>query len=175
MNVYLKVEEGQKYYIRNITWVGNTVYSTDLLQRQLGMKKGDVYNQKLLDKRLTQDEDAVGNTYWNHGYLFYQLNPTEVNVVGDSIDLEMRIIEGQQANISHVRINGNDKLYENVIRRELHTKPGDLFNKEAMIRSARDLASMGHFDPEQVSPDVKPNYEDGTVDINWNLVRDRRA
>ena len=171
VNVYLKVEEGQKYYIRNITWVGNTVYSTDLLQRQLGMKKGDVYNQKLLDKRLTQDEDAVGNTYWNHGYLFYQLNPTEVNVVGDSIDLEMRIIEGQQANISHVRINGNDKLYENVIRRELHTKPGDLFNKEAMIRSARDLASMGHFDPEQVSPDVKPNYEDGTVDINWNLVQ----
>ena len=169
VNIYLKVDEGQKYYIRNITWVGNTVYGTDLLQRKLGMEKGDVYNQRLLDKRLKEDDDAVGNIYWDHGYLFYQLQPTEVNIVGDSIDLEMRIFEGQQAHISHVRINGNDHLYENVIRRELHTKPGDLFNKEALIRSAREIASMGHFDPEHVEPDYKPNFDDGTVDITWNL------
>ena len=169
VNVYVKVEEGQRYYLRNITWVGNTVYPTEFLSRSLGMQKGDVYNQKLLDKRLTKDDDAVGNNYWNNGYLFYQLFPTEVNIVGDSIDLEMRISEGTQAHINRVRINGNDRLYENVIRRELRTKPGDLFSKEALERSARELASMGHFDPEKCSPDVQPNYNDGSVDINWNL------
>ena len=169
VNVYVKIEEGQKYYIRNITWVGNTVYTTEYLSRLLEMQKGDVYNQKLLHKRLSEDEDAVGNAYWNNGYLFYNLQPTEINIVGDSIDLEMRIFEGQQAHINRVRINGNDRLYENVVRRELRTKPGDLFSKEALQRSARELASMGHFDPEAVNPDVKPNYEDGTVDINWDL------
>ena len=169
VNIHIKVDEGKKYYLRNVTWVGNTVYSTDYLNALLGMKKGDVYDQKLLNKRLTEDEDAVGNQYWNHGYLFYNLQPTEVNIVGDSIDLEMRIVEGQQAHLNKVRINGNDRLYENVVRRELRTKPGDLFSKEALHRSARELATMGHFDAEKVSPDVRPNYEDGTVDINWNL------
>jgi len=169
VNIFIKVNEGKKYFLRNVTWVGNTVYSTDYLSAVLGMKKGDVYNQKLMNKRLTEDEDAVGNAYWDHGYLFYNLQPTEVNIVGDSIDLEMRIVEGQQAHLNHVRINGNDRLYENVVRRELRTKPGDLFSKAALQRSARELASMGHFDPEKVNPDVKPNYEDGTVDINWNL------
>ena len=171
VNIYVKVDEGKKYFIRNITWVGNTIYPTDNLSRVLGMDKGDVYNQKLLKKRLSEDDDAVGNLYWNNGYLFYNLQPTEVNIVGDSIDLEMRILEGPQAHINRVRINGNDRLYENVIRRELRTKPGDLFSKDALQRSARELASMGHFDPEQVNPDVKPNYDDGTVDINWNLVQ----
>lgn len=171
VNIYIKVDEGQKYYLRNITWAGNTVYSTDYLSALLGMQKGDVYNQKQLSKRLSEDEDAVGNSYWNNGYLFYNLNPTEVNIVGDSIDLEMRIVEGPQAHIDHVRINGNDRLYENVVRRELRTKPGDLFSKEALQRSARELGSMGHFDPEKVNPDVKPNYENGTVDINWNLAQ----
>ena len=169
VDIHIKVDEGKKYYLRNVTWVGNTVYSTDYLNALLGMKKGDVYDQKLLNKRLTEDEDAVGNQYWNHGYLFYNLQPTEVNIVGDSIDLEMRIVEGQQAHLNKVRINGNDRLYENVVRRELRTKPGDLFSKEALQRSARELATMGHFDAEKVSPDVRPNYEDGTVDINWNL------
>ena len=169
VNIHIKVNEGKKYYLRNITWVGNTVYSTDYLSAVLGMKKGDVYDQKLLNKRLTEDEDAVGNQYWNHGYLFYNLQPTEVNIVGDSIDLEMRIVEGQQAHLNKVRINGNDRLYENVVRRELRTKPGDLFSKESLQRSARELATMGHFDAEKVNPDVRPNYEDGTVDINWNL------
>ena len=169
VSLYLKIDEGQRYYIRNITWVGNTVVTSDYLNQLLGMKKGDVYNQKLLSKRLSEDDDAVGNYYWNNGYLFYRLDPTEVNIVGDSIDLEMRISENQQAHISHVRIYGNDRLYEEVVRRELRTKPGDLFSKDALMRSAREIQSMGFFDPEKVNPDIQPNYEDGTVDINWPL------
>lgn len=169
VSIYIKVDEGQKYYIRNIHWVGNTVYNSDYLGKVLGMESGDVYNQKLMDKRLKEDEDAVGNLYYNNGYVFSYIIPTEINIVGDSIDLEMRVQEGPQAHLSHVRINGNDRLYENVVRRELHTKPGDLFSKEALMRSARELASVGHFDPEKVAPDVVPNGETGTVDINWNL------
>ena len=169
VNVLVRLDEGQRYYLRNITWVGNTVVTTDYLNTALGMKKGDVYNQKLMNKRLSEDDDAIGNYYWNNGYLFYNLQPTEVNIVGDSIDLEMRIQEGTQAHISHVRIYGNDRLYEEVVRRELRTKPGDLFSKDAIQRSAREIASMGFFDPEKVNPDIKPNYEDGTVDINWEL------
>ena len=169
VNVYIKIDEGQKYYLRNITWVGNTVVSSDYLNMLLGMKSGDVYNQKEMRKRLSEDEDAVGNYYWNNGYLFYNLQPTEVNIVGDSIDVEMRITEGQQAHISHVRIYGNDRLYEDVVRREMKVKPGDLFSKDALMRTAREIASMGFFDPEKVNPDIQPNYEDGTVDINWPL------
>ena len=169
VDIYIKVSEGQKYYIRNIEWVGNTVYNTAQLQNLLNINPGDVYNQKLLNKRLQEDEDAVGNLYYNNGYVFSSIQPTEVNIDGDSIDLEMRVMEGPQAHLSHVRINGNDRIYENVVRRELHTKPGDLFSKDALMRSAREIASMGHFDPEKVNPDIKPNGEDGTVDINWNL------
>ncbi len=169
LNVYVKIDEGEKYYLRNVTWVGNTVVNTDYLNHVLGMKKGDVYNQKLLNKRLREDEDAVSNYYYNTGYVFSSVEPTEVNIVGDSIDLEMRIAEGPQAHLSNVRIFGNDRLYEEVVRRELRTKPGDLFSKDALMRSAREIASMGYFDPEKVEPDVQPNYEDGTVDINWNL------
>lgn len=169
VDVYIKVEEGQKYYIRNITWVGNTVYPSDNLAMQLQMKKGDVYNQKLMNDRLTKDDDAIGNNYYNRGYVFYNLDPVEVNIVGDSIDLEMRIIEGPQASISKVRINGNDRLYENVVRRELRTKPGDLFSKEALERSYREIAQMGHFNPENIQPDIQPDATSGTVDINWNL------
>ena len=175
VNVYVKVEEGDRYYVRNISWVGNTVIPTNRVGNRaglndlLGMKKGDVYNQKLLKKRLSEDEDAIGNFYWNNGYLFYRLEPTEVNIVGDSIDLEMRIEEGTQAHISHVRIYGNDRLYEEVVRRELRTKPGVLFSKDAIQRSAREIASTGFFDPEKVNPDIKPNYDEGSVDINWEL------
>ena len=169
MSTYIKVDEGKKYYLRNITWVGNTKYNTDMLNKLFTMERGDVYNQKLMNKRLSEDEDAVGNLYYNNGYVFSRIEPTEVNIVGDSIDLEMRVTEGPQAHLNHVRINGNDRLYENVVRRELRTKPGDLFSKEALMRSARELASMGHFDPEKVVPDVKPDYESGTVDVNWNL------
>ena len=171
VDIYVKVEEGQKYYIRNIEWVGNTIYSTDDLNRILRMKKGDVYNQKLLADRTTNDEDAIGNLYYNNGYVFYELDPVEINVDGDSIDLEMRIREGMQATIRHVSISGNDRVYENVVRRELRTKPGDLFSKEALERSYREIASMGHFDPEQINQDmVHPNPSNGTVDIDWGLV-----
>jgi outer membrane protein insertion porin family len=169
VNVFFKIEEGEKYYLRNISWVGNTVISTDNLNAMLGMKSGDVYNQKLMKKRLNEDEDAVGNYYYNNGYVFSSIDPTDINIVGDSIDVEMRITEGPQAHLNMVRIFGNDRLYEEVVRRELRTKPGDLFSKDALMRSAREIASMGYFDPESVNPDVKPNYEDGTVDINWNL------
>ena len=168
-NVYVKIDEGQKYYLRNISWVGNTVANTDFLDRLLGMKGGDVYNQKQLDKRLNSDEDGVHDYYYNNGYVFSQIDPVEVNITGDSIDLEIRVTEGPQAYLNNVRIYGNDRLYEEVVRRELRTKPGDLFSKEALMRSAREIASMGHFEPETINPDVKPNGEDGTVDINWNL------
>ena len=171
VDIYIKVEEGKQYFLRNVTWVGNTVYSTDYLSALLSMKKGDVYNQKLLRKRLNEDDDAVGNLYYNNGYVFSNINPAEVNIDGDSIDLEMRVTEGPQAYLSHIRINGNTRLYENVVRRELRTKPGDLFSKDAVMRSVRELASMGHFDPEKMNPDIKPNYEDGTVDINYDLVQ----
>ena len=169
VNVYMKIYEGDKYYLRDITWVGNTVYPSDYLGEKLQMKQGDVYNQKLLNDRLTGDEDAIGNDYYNHGYVFYSLDPVEVNIDGDSIDLEMRITEGPQATISHVRINGNDRLYEDIVRRELRTRPGDLFSKEALERSYREIAQMGHFNPENIKPDVQPNVQDGTVDINWGL------
>lgn len=169
VNVWIKVSEGQKYHIRKIHWVGNTVYTTDYLQRVLGMNPGDVYNQKLLDKRLKSDDDAVGNLYYNNGYVFSNIDPVEQNIEGDSIDLEMRVQEGPQAHLSHVRIYGNNRLYENVVRRELRTKPGDLFSKDAIMRSYREIASMGHFDPEKINPDVKPDYESGTVDLNWML------
>ncbi len=169
VNIYLRIDEGSKYYLRNINWVGNTVVNTDYLNAVLGMKEGDVYNQKQLNKRLHEDDDAVANYYYNNGYVFSSVEPTEINIVGDSIDLEMRITEGPQAHLNNVRIFGNDRLYEEVVRRELRTKPGDLFSKEALMRSAREIAQMGYFDAETINPEVKPNYEDGTVDINWNL------
>lgn len=124
VNVYMEIDEGDKYYLRNVTWVGNTLYPSEQLNYLLRMKKGDVYNQKLLNERLSTDEDAIGNLYYNNGYLFYNLDPVEINIDGDSIDLEMRIYEGRQATINKIKINGNDRLYENVVRRELRTRPG---------------------------------------------------
>ncbi len=168
VNIYISIEEGQKYYIRNIEWVGNTLYPTDVLNKLLQMKKGDVYNQTLMNERLMTDEDAVGNLYYNNGYVFSRIDPVETNIVGDSIDLEMRIFEGPQARISHVRISGNDRVYENVIRRELRNKPGDLFSREALMRSFREVVSLGHFD-ESSEPKVEPDRVNGTVDINWGL------
>ena len=170
VDVYMRIEEGQKYYLRNITWVGNTLYTAEQLALYLQMKKGDVYNQKLLDQRLNTDDDAVGNLYYNNGYLFYHLDPVEVNIVGDSVDLEMRISEGRQATINKIMISGNNRLYENVVRRELFIRPGQLFNREALMRSYREIAQMGHFDPEQINPNIQPRPEDGTVDIDWELV-----
>ena len=170
VDVYMQVEEGDKYYLRNVTWVGNTLYPSEQLNYLLRMKKGDVYNQKLLGERTSTDEDAIGNLYYNNGYLFYNLEPVEVNIVGDSIDLEMRIFEGRQATINKILINGNDRLYENVVRRELRTRPGQLFSREDLMRSMREIQQMGHFDPENIKPDVRPNPEQGTVDIAYDLV-----
>ena len=169
VDVYITLEEGKKYYINDITWVGNTVLNTEALDAILGFNKGDVYNQKQLDKRTTEDEDAVANYYMNNGYLFFRLIPIEKNIIGDSVDLEMRIVEGPQARINNVIINGNDRLYEKVIRRELYIRPGELFSKSDLIRSLREIAQTGHFNPENMNPDVSPNKEDGTVDVALNL------
>lgn len=169
VDIKIYVEEGQRYYLRNVNWVGNTVYNTNVLNQILNMKKGDVYNQTLLKKRLTADDDAVGNQYYNNGYVFCSLDPVEINIVGDSIDLEMRISEGPQARISHVKITGNDRVYENVVRRELRNKPGDLFSKEALERSYREIGSMGHFNPESIKYDIQPDRANGTVDLGWGL------
>ena len=169
VDVYINVDEGKRYYIKDITWVGNTIYDNNHLDYYLGMKPGDVYNQKLLNKRLNEDEDAVANLYMNNGYLFYELMPVEREIDGDSISLEMRMVEGPQARINNVVINGNDRLYEKVIRRELRVRPGDLFSKNDLIRSVREIAQTGHFNPETMDPKVEPNQENGTVDIVLNL------
>lgn len=169
VDVYINLEEGKKYYLSDISWVGNTLYSTDQLDYLLGMKPGDVYNQKLLNKRLTTDDDAVSNAYMDKGYLFYQLVPIEKNITGDSIDLELRMFEGPQARINKVVINGNDRLYEKVVRRDLRVKPGELFSKNDVMRSLREIAQTGHFDPENMNPDIQPNEENGTVDVVFNL------
>lgn len=171
VDIAIKVHEGERYYIRSINWVGNTKFSSDNLQAVLDMKPGDVYNQTKLQKRLTEDDDAVGNTfYYNQGYIFYNADPVEVNIENDSIDLEIRVTEGIQATINKVTISGNDRVYEDVIRRELRTKPGMLFSREDLMRSLREVAQMGHFDPENLRPDVNPDPESGTVDIGYDLV-----
>ncbi|MBP3738526.1 MAG: outer membrane protein assembly factor BamA [Muribaculaceae bacterium] len=169
VDVHITVEEGPRYYINSVSWVGNTVYPASLLDEVLGIRKGDVYNQKLLNKRTQEDDDAVANLYMNNGYLFYQLIPVEAKVQGDSIDLEMRMYEGKQARINKVVINGNDRLYEKVVRRELRIRPGDLFSKNDLMRSAREIAQTGHFDPEKMDIRPEPNEENGTVDIILNL------
>ena len=169
VDVYLTVNEGKRYYISDISWVGNTVYPSRTLNEVLGIKKGDVYNQKLLNKRTQDDDDAVANLYLNNGYLFYRLMPIETRIEGDSIDLEMRMYEGKQARINKVVINGNDRLYEKVVRRELRVRPGDLFSKDDLMRSVREIAQTGHFDPEKMDIRPEPNPDNGTVDIILNL------
>ena len=169
VDVYLTVEEGKKYYISDINWVGNTVYPTEVLSNILGIYPGDVYNQPLLEKRLRTDDDAVSNYYLDNGYLFFELVPIEENIKGDSISLQLRVMEGPQARVNKVIINGNDQLFEKVIRRELRVHPGDLFSKSDLMRSAREIAASGHFNPETMDIRPEPNENDGTVDILFNL------
>ncbi len=169
VDVKLQVEEGQQYFLRKIDWVGNKLYPTNALNMVLHMQRGDVYNQKMLNERLTSDEDAINNEYRNNGYLWAVVTPVEVNIDGDSIDLEVRISESRQATINQVSISGNDRVYENVVRRELYTKPGMLYNQDAVIRSMREIQQMGHFDPESCTPNLNPDPENGTVDIAWPL------
>lgn len=170
VTVYLTIDEGKKYYFRNIKWIGNTIYPYEYLDMILGIKKGDVYNQKHLMERLKTDEnDAVSKLYQDRGYLFSDIEPVEVMIENDSIDFEMRIYEGKPATINEITIKGNTRVYEHVVRRELRTKPGQLYSQSDIMRSLRELAQMGHFDQEKIKPDIKPNQEDGTVDIEYQL------
>jgi outer membrane protein insertion porin family len=170
VNLHLALEEGSKYYFGDITWIGNTLYPGEYLSQVLGIKRGSVFDQTVLDERLFMDEDAVNSLYLDNGYLFFSLEPVEVKVEDDTIDFEMRIYEGKQATINKIIIEGNTKTNEHVIRRELRTNPGDLFSKQDIIRSVRELAQLGHFDPEQINPEPIPNQADGTVDLKYSLV-----
>ncbi len=169
VDIDVYIEEGNKYYLGDIKWVGNSIYTGEYLSRVLGMKRGDVYDTKKLNKRLFEEDDAVHNLYMDNGYLFSNISPVEARVEGDTIDLEMRVVEGTQATINEVIINGNDKTKEHVVRREIRTKPGQLFSKSELIRTVRELAQLGHFNPETINPVPQPNYENGTVDIVYNL------
>jgi len=170
LNLYLNMEEGDKYYFGDITWVGNTKYPSEFLSAVLGIEKGDVFDQTVLDERLLMDEDAVNGVYLNNGYLFSSITPVETSVDDDTIDFEMRIYEGEIATINKVIITGNDRTNEHVVRREIRTLPGDKFSKAELIRTVRELANLGHFDPEQIEPSPIPNQADGTVDIEYKLV-----
>ena len=169
VDVYLTIEEGNKYVFGDISWVGNTVYPYDYLDAVLGIKKGDTYNLNELNKRLNEDDDAVAKLYTDQGYLFFNVTPVEVRIDNDSIDFEMRMYEGKPATINEINIVGNTRVHEHVVRRELYTKPGQLYSQSDIMRSLRELAQMGHFDQEKLIPDIQPNPEDGTVDITYQL------
>lgn len=171
IDIYLNFNEGQRYYIRDVEWVGNTIYTTEGLNGILRMKKGDVYNQTHIDKRLlaSGDDDAVANYYFNDGYVFNRVTPVEKKIEGDSIDLEIRIYEGKQATINKINIYGNTMVYEEVVRRELKLKPGDLFSMEAFKSSVQEIMQMGFFDPEGIKPEPIPDQNNNTVDINLGL------
>ena len=169
VDVYLTIDEGNKYVFGDISWVGNTVYPYDYLDAVLGIKKGDTYNLVELNKRLNEDDDAVAKLYTDQGYLFFNVTPVEVRIDNDSIDFEMRMYEGKPATINEINIVGNTRVHEHVVRRELYTKPGQLYSQSDIMRSLRELAQMGHFDQEKLIPDIQPNPEDGTVDITYQL------
>lgn len=169
IGIVLKVEEGPKYHYRSINWVGNSKFPDEVLNEILGIKEGDVYDKTLLEERLLIDDNSVTTTYMDGGHLFFSVEPVEVKVANDSIDLEMRIFEGEQATINNIIIQGNTKTHENVIRRELFTKPGELFSKTGITRSVRQLATMGHFDPEKLDVTPLPNMADGTVDLVYTV------
>lgn len=170
LNLYINIEQGNLYHFGDITWIGNTKFPSEYLSARLGVSKGDIFDQTVLDERLFIDEDAVNGVYLDNGYLFFQLTPVEVSVQEDTIDFEMRIYEGDIALINKVIISGNDRTNEHVVRRELRTMPGDKFSKSELIRTVRELANLGHFDPEQIEPNPIPNQADGTVDIEYKLV-----
>jgi outer membrane protein insertion porin family len=167
----IKVDEGNRYFFRHIAWKGNTIYETKYLNQVLGINRGDVYNQELLDNRLkfSQDGRDVSSLYLDNGYLFFNVDPVEVAVDGDSIDLEMRIYEGPQATIDRVVINGNDRTHDHVIRRELHTRPGDKFSRSDIIRSQREIINLGYFNPEALGINTPVNPQRGTVDIEYTV------
>lgn len=163
------LDEGNQYHLRDVKWVGNTVYPSPVLDQMLGMGKSDVYDQELLQKRLFVDENSVSTMYMDEGYLFFNIQPVETDVSNDSVTLEMRIMEGPQATISAVEILGNDRTNEHVIRRELRTYPGDLFSKTNIMRSMRELAALGYFNPETLGINPIPNVADGTVKLQYTV------
>ena len=172
VDVMLALEEGKKYYFREIDWVGNYVYEDATLSAVLGIKKGDAYDMEKVQERLNFNPNGadVSSLYMDDGYLFFNVDPVEVRIEGDSIDLEMRVFEGAQATISKVIIKGNDRTSDHVIRREIRTLPGQKFNRSLLIRTQRELSQMGYFDPEQIGLNPIPNPAEGTVDIEYTLV-----
>jgi len=170
INIYLKISEGEQYFFRNITWVGNTKYTSEQLTKMLDIKKGDFYDQARLENRLSIEDDAVGNLYLNDGYLFFQSIPRELKIENDSVDLEIMVFEGPQAEIDRIAVSGNTRTNDRVPIRELRTIPGELFSKTDIIRSVRELAQLGSFDPEQLAPMPSPNQVKGTVDIDYKVV-----
>jgi outer membrane protein insertion porin family len=174
VKINLKVHEGKRYYFRNISWVGNTKYPTYMLNELLRIEKGDIYDQVLLNERLiTDDQSVLTFLYQDNGYIFSRMTPVETNIVGDSIDLEIQVMEGEQAYIGRVNISGNTKTNEHVIRRELRTVPGDLFSYSKYKESIRMLQSMRYFDAEELGKNapnfISPNQSEGTVDINYDF------
>lgn len=173
LNIDLKVDEGNKYYFGNIAWKGNTKYSDSLLQAIMGIRKGDVYNLETLNRRLgkelTPEGGDISGLYMDEGHLFFRADAVETAVYNDTIDHEIRIVEGPEATIRTVGIFGNEKTKDHVVRRELRTMPGEIFRRSDLIRSQRELANLQYFNQETINPNVVPNQEDGTVDINWKL------
>lgn len=172
IDLKLKLYEGRKYYFRNITWTGNYLYSATTLNKVLDIKKGDIYSQQALDKKTTFNPKGgadIGALYMDDGYLFFHVDPVEVAVEGDSIDVEMRIFEGDQAIIDQVTITGNERTSEHVIRRELTTIPGQKFRRADIIMTQQRLSQMGYFSPQKIEQDIKPNPANGTVNIGWKL------
>lgn len=169
--IRINVDEGRRYYFRNIVWKGNTIYESLYLSQVLGIKKGDVYNQELLDTRLSFSQDGrdISSLYLDNGYLFFRVDPVETSIENDSIDLELRIYEGPQATIDRVVIKGNDRTHEHVIRRELYTRPGDKFSRADIIRSQREIVNLGYFNPESLGINTPVNPERGTVDIEYTV------
>ena len=165
----IEINEGAKYYFRNITWLGNSKYSTKELSEILNINKGDIYSEDALTEGLHMSANGtdVSSLYMDNGYLFFQINPTEVLIENDSIDLEIRIFEGKQARINKVTIVGNTKTNDHVILREIRTKPGQLFKRSDIIRSQRELAQLQYFDPAKLAVNPTPNPADGTVDIEY--------
>lgn len=172
MNVNIKVEEGNKYYFRDISWSGNYIYTDDQLEKVLGIQPGDVYDLDLVNKKLNFNPNGadISALYMDDGYLFFNINPVEVSVTNDSIDLEMRIYEGAQATLDKVTVSGNDKTNDYVVLRQLWTQPGDKFSRSNLIRTQSELSQLGYFDPEQINPNVIPDPINETADIEWQLV-----
>ena len=171
MYIKIFVNEGEKYFIRNIDWVGNTLYSDTVLNERLGLKPGDVYNAEKLEKNLRQNEQQtdVSSLYMDIGYLRFYVIPEEIPVAKDSIDINFRVLEGKQFRIAKVDIKGNTKTYDKVIRRELYTYPGDIFRRNMLMESLRRLSQLNYFNPEKLKPDVIPTTTDSTVDISFEV------